>query len=136
MLELLKTRYKVALDANNKAANGQCCCCGRVADKWYSKDGQQEYEKSTICEYCYDALADPSKPPREMRETCLLLTEDGLEVATAWLMLRKARVNAVFQTENEYRHALRLATGQVALPQALVGVAPPPPPPAARAAPG
>ncbi|CAJ1343149.1 unnamed protein product, partial [Effrenium voratum] len=58
-LERLKGVYRANLAVEDSLASRTCVACTRAEEGnlWYSAAGQREYERTGICEKCWDLLA-------------------------------------------------------------------------------
>ena len=60
-------------------------------DLWYSAAGQREYERTGICEKCWDLLAQDGVSARRLQQQCDNLSQNGVETSRTWVTLSKVR---------------------------------------------
>lgn len=94
-----------------------CICCSPAKARpftAYSEPGAKEYDRTGLCEYCFDAFF--GEDPVTTIHTLSRLTFDGMNILALWVLLSKASRHlsvppgcfAVFERVRLHRDAIRV----------------------------
>ena len=117
MLENVKQAYKALFRDEQVLEIQGCICCSKSRRKdevVYSPEGEREYFRTGLCEYCFDAMFD--KNSAESRRIQAHVTPAGQQLMEQWVMLSKARVKT-FVPEAAFRFMVQMACGMRETPQ-------------------
>lgn len=88
-----KTNIQNHLQVQTALQSNHCIACTKSegAACYYSPAGRTEYERTGVCERCWDCIVNPGSGIQEKLQQCNKLNARGVEQANHWIMVAKAR---------------------------------------------
>ena len=117
MLGNVKQAYKALFRVEQVLEIQGCICCSNSCRKdevFYSPEGEREYFRTGLCEYCFDAMCDEDSA--ESGRIQAHVTPASQQLMEQWVMLSKAHVTT-FVPETAFRFLVQMACGIHETPQ-------------------
>eukprot|EP00435_Cladocopium_sp_Y103_P019597 s597_g4.t1 len=88
-----KTTLSNHLNVETCLQKNHCIACKKsdAIQAHYSENGRLEYERTGVCERCWDCLMDPQNDMQAKRQQCDKLNARGLEQTVHWVSMTKGR---------------------------------------------
>ena len=91
------------LEVQATLASSRCIACTRSEGTtcFYSQAGRTEYDRTGVCESCWDCMFDPGNGRQEQLQQCQKLSTTGVEQVIHWILVAKAR-NTLTVSQQDY----------------------------------
>ena len=98
-----KANIRKHLEVQATLASSRCIACKRSDSTtcFYSQAGRTEYDRTGVCESCWDCMFDPANGRQEQLQECDKLSTTGVKQVIHWIVLAKAR-NTLTVSQQDY----------------------------------
>ena len=98
-----KTNIRNHLQVQATLESNHCIACTKSEGTtcYYSPGGRNEYERTGVCERCWDCMLNPATAMQKKLQQCNKLNTTGMEQASHWIMVAKAR-NSLTVSQQDY----------------------------------
>ena len=112
LLDAFKAKFWENLGVRAAIDSGKCLACHQAGVPWRSEGGKKEFERTGLCEDCWDAVSlGQTERGVPAQEQCVRLNDAGLQTAGALLQVTPV-MDHFCTTEAHYREIVEVTTGR------------------------